>query len=256
MPTRSGSGYPPLDVDATRNAVAAGRQVRVGILPTHQFPDGAAGKVRSVGFPGNDGPEFITVEVVVGGMKDVIPFAPADLSPIKRTQAAPELIAPVRRRASVKPAVSGSRAGVSSAASAPKPTTVAQAPASQPETLFATTPTPADPVHGSPVAAPATAGRRVARGKRQPVSITLATTEPDHTGWQIEVKVGNRVVVKPTQVHPARAWALVTDLGNPEVEHVVAQALTEHRQQAQQRADRLSRELAEAQAELANYPAF
>lgn len=267
MPARSGSGYAPLDVEATRNAVSAGKQVRVGILPTHQFPDGAAGRVRAVGFPGSNGPEFIDVEVTVGGAKDVIPFAPTDLSPIKRTQSAPELVAPPRRR---RAPTRSPRAAATPAKLTPSPasspsaspaSSLSASPASSPSALQAPAralpPAQAQlPIESLPDDTPPAPARRSVRGKRQPIVITLATTEPDHTGWQLEVKVGSRLVVKPTIIHPARAWSLVTDLGNPEVGRVVASALNEHRQQAQERADRLARELAEAQAELANYPAF
>src|SRR6478735_809278 len=80
--------YPPFDVATAGAALSAGRQVRVGILPTHQFPDGGAGRVRNIADPELAGPEFVEVEVTIGGVKDVIPFAPADLTPIKRGQTA------------------------------------------------------------------------------------------------------------------------------------------------------------------------
>ena len=115
----------------------------------------------------------------------------------------------------------------------------------------------ADPAHtgATGVDAPVrTTRRRGDRARRQPVTVTLSTTEPDHTGWSVHVTVGTRTVVKPTPVHPAQAWTIVTGLGHPEVEQVVAGALAEHRQQAQERADRLAHELAQARADLAAYP--
>ena len=105
--------YPPLDLDAVRAAVDAGRTVRVGVLPTGQFPDGTAGRVRSVGAPDTDGPEFIQVELVVGGAKDVLPFAPGDLSPVRRGQAAPE---PLARKASPRTRRTPARATASAPA--------------------------------------------------------------------------------------------------------------------------------------------
>lgn len=268
MPPRLRSDYPPLNVEAATAAVHAGRAMRVGILPTHQFPDGAAGRIKQVGDPAVEGPEFIQVEVTVGGSKDVIPFAPADLSPIKRSQAAPEPSAPpvkatIRRPRLKRPPVVESPTPPMTfpGSTQPEPATSrgSEPSASRPSASTGK-PSPTGSEQGQePVVA--TGGeaplvRKPVRGKRQPIVVTLSTTEPDHTGWQLEVKVGTRLVVKPTPVHPARAWALVTDLGNPEVARVVAGALNEHRQQAQEKADRLARELAEAQAELADYPIF
>lgn len=317
--------YLPLDLDALRSAVSAGRTVRVGVLPTGQFPDGTAGRVRGIGSPETDGPEFIQVELVVGGAKDVVPFAPGDLSPLRRGQAAPEpLVRPVSRRPpraarptraaptlSLVPASAiATAAPVRSAgasAGSTVPTTVAAAdripdagpPAPAPGTDVASptadtpasgasapsSPTPVRPGRnrraagtptptpvptaaptpagatgsgpaptGAPPAGPRTTARRGDRTKRQPIAVTLSTTEPDHTGWSVQVTVGSRTVVKPTPVHPAQAWTLVTGLGQPEVEQFVAGALAEHRRQAEERADRLARELADARAELAAYP--
>lgn len=291
--------YPPLDLDALRAAVAAGRQVRVGVLPTGQFPDGTAGRVRTIGAPEVDGPEFIQVELMVGGAKDVVPFAPADLSPVRRGQSAPE---PVVRAATPRRA-QRTGSGRSVTAASPTLSLVPSAPTSRSTPAAAATPPPrprgrratppttdpalipahdaallpspetaapvipgatgrSDAAGGASAAAasggsgpsPAAGSRRSDRAKRQPISVTLATTGPDHTSWTVQVTVGSCTVVKPSPVPPAQAWTVVTGLGHPEVEKFVAGALSDHRRQTQERADRLARELAEAQAELAGYP--
>ncbi|AZI58446.1 hypothetical protein EH165_10150 [Nakamurella antarctica] len=98
MPPRSRIAFAPLDLDAARRALADGKNVRVGIVPMGLFPSGGSGRLRAIGDPATEGEEFLHVEVTLAGSKDVIPFAPGDLTPIKRGQAEPE---PVR---SAKPA--------------------------------------------------------------------------------------------------------------------------------------------------------
>jgi hypothetical protein len=318
--------YTPLDLDALRTALSAGRTVRVGVLPTGQFPAGTAGRVRAVGAPDTDGPEFIQVELTVGGAKDVVPFAPADLSPLRRGQSAPEPLpgAATRRPGHAKAGVPKKRGATPGGAtptaelsplqqptssvvagtvpqpadcaatarpSRPHPATAhpvaeahvdpragdadaggadgtAPAASSTPSVNEAATPTQRSKPATTPAAAPPAGDasairprrtpspRRASGPGRQPVAVTLSTAEPDHMAWTVQVTVGSRTVVKPTPVPPSQAWALVTGLGHPEVEQLVAGALAEHRRLAQDRADRLARELAEAQAELAAYPAL
>lgn len=310
--------YTPLDLDALRTAVSAGRRVRVGVLPTGQFPAGTAGRVRAVGAPDTDGPEFIQVELTVGGAKDVVPFAPTDLSPLRRGQTAPEPLSRPATRPPARARIGAGKPALTSGAVAPVPTAGAPtnpdasavagtvsppadeartsgsghplpvatvepaalaaasavgagetAPGSSPDPRAnaadparqrsrpATTPPTAPPPDAS---TPGTGTRRTSTARRagghgrQPIAVTLSTAEPDHMAWTVQVTVGSRTVVKPTPVPPAQAWALVTGLGHPEVEQVVAGALAEHRRLAQDRADRLARELAEARAELAAYP--
>jgi hypothetical protein len=83
---RAAAGPVPLDVDALRSALAAGRIVRVGISRSAQFPEGAIGRVKGMGYPATDGEEFIQVEVNLNGTRDVLPFTPADLTPATRSQ--------------------------------------------------------------------------------------------------------------------------------------------------------------------------
>lgn len=306
--------YPPLDLDALRAAISAGRQVRVGVLPTGQFPDGTAGRVRTVGTPDVDGPEFIQVELMVGGAKDVVPFAPTDLSPLRRGQSAPEPVVgaatprrprragaegaataggsaaaraairlslvpsgrteppvlpappvpPVRTAPVVPPVLGGPggvMAGIATAETAiPRPTRSRRAaapPAGAAPVPASETPLPVAPTTPDAVGPPSSAAgsrRSADRVKRQPITVTLATAGPDHTSWTVQVTVGSRTVVKPSAVPPAQAWTVVAGLGHPEVEKFVAGALADHRRQTQERADRLGRELAAAQAELAGYP--
>lgn len=91
------------------------------------------------------------------------------------------------------------------------------------------------------------------RGKRAPVAITISTTGVENTGWQVEARLGAKVVVKAAQVSPARAAQLVAALDNAPLTDFVAEVLAEHRAQAQAKADRLVQELAAVQAELAEY---
>lgn len=264
--------FPPIDLDALRSAVSTGRPVRVGVLPTGQFPEGTAGRVRAVGTPEVNGPEFIQVELRVGGALDVVPFAPTDLSPLKRGQsapqpfvrAAPRAAAPRRaRRAAGDPADSGAAQTLSlvppvaPTSASPTPTGAAPTSASSAPTGAAPTgasPTPTVPVAAGPTVAAAGPRRPADRAKRQQITLTLATTEPDHTGWTVTVTVGSRTAVRPAPINPAQAWTVITGLGHPEVEKLVGGALADHRRQAQDRANRLARELAQAQAELAGYP--
>ena len=67
----------------------AGKIVRVRISPSAQFPEGAIGRVRGIGYPAIDGEEFIKVEVNLNGTKDVLPFTPMDLTPATRSRRVP-----------------------------------------------------------------------------------------------------------------------------------------------------------------------
>ena len=92
-PRRRSPAIEPLDIDRVRADLAAGKAVRVAIASSAQFPDGASGRVRGLGDPQVVGAEFVEVEVAVNGIRDVIPFAPADLAP-----PAPRRRGPSRRR--------------------------------------------------------------------------------------------------------------------------------------------------------------
>jgi hypothetical protein len=268
--------------------------VRVGILPTHQFPDGGAGRVRNVADPAVAGAEFVEVEVVIGGVKDVIPFAPADLTPIKRGQAAPVAQtvarrAPTRAARSARPRaaasapaseattsrghdpglVGGVGSGAEPAVRAPAPVVSAPAvSASAVSTPTAPAPAASTPALSAPAvtaAAPAEepdAPARRSRPRGRPtrtvpaaVRITVATVEPDHEQWHAEVVVDAKPVGRPVPVSPAQVWSLVGQLGVPAAERAVGQALSVHRERARQRAEQLAKELAAAEAELARYPA-
>src|ERR1700712_2811627 len=91
MPPRRPTRPIPPDVDHLRTTLGQGKLVRVGIAPSDQFPEGVTGRVRRIGDPAVDGDEFIFVEVPVGGAKDVLPFAAADLTgpPVRKRIAAP-----------------------------------------------------------------------------------------------------------------------------------------------------------------------
>ncbi len=272
MPPRSRVTFPPLDVAATRAAVAAGRSVRVGIVPMGQFPEGTAGRVRAVGDPDIDGAEFIQVEVSVGGARDVIPFAPADLSPIRRTQTAPEPVSATKRIRAPRGATRTS----SPAKPAPSARPVPEAPTlpsipepgiagpgiSEPEPVAVPDPAVESGASGKPSPSGRTRSqvapgdRRAQRPRRPALTITISTTGPENSDWQLEVRQGTRSLIKAVPVRPARAWELVGALGHSELNTVVAQALSEQRQQVQERADRLAHELEAARADLEDFPLF
>ncbi len=306
MAARNRITYAPLDLESARAALAADKLVRVGIVPTGYFPDGGSGRLRAVGDPAVDGEEFIKVEVNIGGAKDVIPFAPSDLTPIKRGQASPEPISvpkpPTRTRTrtavtanSVRPPdlarpvsrpVGSPASGLSNVESldarraetrsmASSPSSVASVSTSAPPPALSTIEPPvrgtgktlkaaesgkaidsdvtkADPGGSVPAVKPVTK-KPTQRGKRAPVAITISTTGVENTGWQVEARLGAKVVVKASQVSPARAAQLVAALDNAPLTDFVAEVLAEHRAQAQAKADRLAQELAAVQAELAEY---
>lgn len=87
MPPRRRTAPPPIDVEDLRSRLDQGKIVRVAIAHSAQFPEGTVGRVRSLGDPAVDGDEFIHVELSVNGMKDLLPFAPADLTAPARTSA-------------------------------------------------------------------------------------------------------------------------------------------------------------------------
>jgi hypothetical protein len=85
MPPRRRAPAPlPVDIEGVRLKLAEGKIVRVGISKSAQFPDGATGRVRHVGDPATDGEEFVQVELSLNGMRDILPFTPADLTPATR----------------------------------------------------------------------------------------------------------------------------------------------------------------------------
>ena len=216
MPPRRRTHPAPPDIDALRLALDQGKIARVGVVPSGQFPDGVTGRVRRIGNPAVDGEEFLFVEVPVGGVKDVLPFAPADLTG-----------SPAR---SSTPRVPPDEA----------PDTAAAEPAS-------TRPRSA--------AARSTGSQRPApRGKRAPVTITVSTAGDESSVWHIEAKIGTRVAVRPTVIPPSRVWEIVESLGDPKLTDLVQSLLSEHRRVAQARADSLTAELSALQEQLRTYP--
>jgi len=87
MPPRRRTAPPPIDVDDLRARLDQGKIVRVAIAHSAQFPEGTVGRVRSLGDPDVDGDEFIHVELSVNGTRDLLPFAPADLTAPARASA-------------------------------------------------------------------------------------------------------------------------------------------------------------------------
>src|SRR5664279_3948260 len=218
---RAAAGPVPLDVDALRSALAAGRIVRVGISRSAQFPEGAIGRVKGMGYPATDGEEFIQVEVNLNGTRDVLPFTPADLTPATRS----------RRSTVVGPSPGNPGTSNAPAAFGPPPAPTHRAPRVPEQSgPIGRQPTPppgqghaphtsAEPpdvvqltLDGSVVppalsAAPPRATRTQAtdaRGKRprkgQRVSISISTSESEPSQWRVEAWVGSRVAVSYTHL--------------------------------------------------------
>jgi len=253
MPPRRKRLEPAIDVDALRTAFAAGKIVRIGIAQSSQFPEGGVGRVRAIGDPAVEGEEFIQVEVNVGGGKDTIPFAPADLVPVQRgkltavptpapvPEPEPKPVAPVGG-----PSWANPEKLVTQPAAKVTPAKAAAAKASPDDAAPSTAAAPAKPAKPARPAG--------ARGKRAPVTITISTSGEDNLGWQVHAQQGSRTVVRSTPVPPVKAWELVSGLGNADLTEFVAGILAEHRTHTEAKAARLAEELAAIQAELAGYP--
>ncbi len=275
MPPRRRAAAVPItvDVDALRSALNAGKIVRVVISRSAQFPDGAIGRVRGIGSPAIDGEEFIQVEVNLNGTKDVLPFTPADLTPVTRSR---RTIAggPVNGSApgapsALRPPPPAQRAGQGRARPA-EPVGPSATPADQPgrpptpaavvpaaaDGGTAAPPPPADPSGSSitsRVSATEARGKRPRRGQ-PPVSITINTSDTEPPQWRIEARVGARVAVKSTPVPAARVWELITQLDNELLTTTVGAILEEHRRATQARADELAAQLKAVRAELDSLP--
>jgi len=239
MPPRRPPRPAPPDPETLRADLARGKIVRVGIAPSDQFPDGVTGRVRRIGDPAIDGDEFLYVEVLLGGAKDVLPFAPKDLTgaPSRRRTAAPKP-EPEPEQLKLKESPATGRPTARSLRSAPA------APAKE------------APDEAAP-AAPAT-GRRASaagKGRRTPVAITISTDGDESAAWRIEARVGTRVAVRPTVVPPSRVWEIVQSLGEPKLTLLVQTLLEDHRRSTQARADALAAQLSMLQAELSLFPA-
>jgi len=278
-PRRPAVGPVPIDVDAMRSALAAGKIVRVGISRSAQFPEGAIGRVKGMGYPATDGEEFIQVEVNLNGTRDVLPFTAADLTPATRS----------RRSTVLGPSPPGDPGGTDApAAFGPPPAPTRRAPGvPQPSGPIGRRPTPppgqghtphtsAEPpdvvqltLDGSVVppalsaAPPQDAGATRtqatdARGKRprkgQRVSISVSTSESEPSQWRVEAWVGSRVALKPTPVQAARVWELVRQLDSELLSSTVGAILQEQRRTTQARADALAAELEVVRAELDSLP--
>lgn len=125
MPPRRRAPAPiPLDVEAVRRKLAEGKIVRVGISRSAQFPEGATGRVRQVGDPDVDGEEFVQVELILNGTRDVLPFTPTDLTPATRAKSATGQAAGARMvvaRAAATEPVAHRLVGISGEASRTRP---------------------------------------------------------------------------------------------------------------------------------------
>jgi hypothetical protein len=119
MPPRRRSAAPPIDVQDLRSRLDQGKIVRVAIAHSAQFPEGAVGRVRSLGDPAVDGDEFINVELSVNGMKDLLPFAPTDLKAPTRAAAVKSGSANGAPKAGANAATNGATKGAGGTAAPP-----------------------------------------------------------------------------------------------------------------------------------------
>ena len=267
MPPRRRAA-PALDVDVLRTGLAAGRLVRVSIAPSGQFPDGATGRVRSIGDPTTDGDEYLLIEVGTGSAKDVLPFAPGDLLPYSRNgrAAAAAAVPPAaERRVPVKRATRPRTSPPKPMATPPAPAE----PATPPEPAVSVGPTgpESDGLFdtGSPVKQSPGRGRSgrsgagsaagvagsSARGRRPAVTITVGSD--DQGSWTVQAKVGAKVAVRSRPVSPARVAEIARQLGEPALIAAVDRLLEDNRRVVQARAQALADELAKVQAELDSY---
>jgi len=98
-------------------------------------------------------------------------------------------------------------------------------------------------------AAPAKPAARKGRAK-QPADLVVTLTWQEGE-WTVQASRGSRVVVKPATVRAAEALKMVSFLDTPAVQAAVEEIVAAARAEAQERAERLRRELAEAEARLA-----
>jgi hypothetical protein len=266
---------PVLDIAALRAGLDAGKLVRVSIVPSGSFPEGATGRVRAIGDPAIDGEEFLQVEIGAGRNRDVLPFAPGDLAPYRRggVPTPPAVSTPSVRTPPPAPSVTdlGAARRARSAESRPQPAAatgsvsrpapqapqpaMAQPAAPEPDTaeLFPS-PAPSGPRVGSGSTARSSAGRTPSRAKGKRPAVTITVSTDGESGWQVEARVGSRVAVRAVAVSPARVAEIARELDEPRLVEVVDGLLAEHRKSVQARADQLVAELAEVQAELELFP--
>ena len=279
--SRSKSGRrtaPVLDIEALRAGLDASKLVRVSIVPSGSFPDGATGRVRAIGDPDTDGDEFLQVEIGTGRNRDVLPFAPGDLAPYRRggVRAAPAVRhrrRPHSRRRSRSPTW-GPRAGpgrpspgrrsrcpprsVSRAAHRPPDPDAPRCRPAQPSPI---------PPSCFPVPAPRGAAGAAGPCARNPGRARSRSGEGQAAGGhhhgqhRRRVRVAGRGAGRQPgwwsgrlPVSPARVAEIARELDEPRLVEVVDGLLAEHRKAVQTRADQLAAELAEVQAELELFP--
>jgi hypothetical protein len=238
--SKAGVQYAPLDLNAVQVAVSAGKPIRVGILPSAQFPDGGAGRVLRVGKPEVDGAEFIEVEVTVGGSRDTLPFSPTELAPLKRGQQAPVPVV-----AASSPSTSRRTPTIRKAAAENLPNTTAVLDNSRNKESEPLRPPPAKP--------PVRRGRKADAMTPLPFELTISSEKPGEPEWVVTVTVAGRSG-KPLIVGPGLLWSIVEQLGDAEISRSLRSVLDRHRRIAETRAAQLAQELAAAQAELARFP--
>lgn len=213
MPPRRRATAVPLDVELTRQQLAAGKIVRVGISRSAQFPEGAIGRVRGIGDPAVDGDEYVQVELTLGGTRDVVPFTPADLTPATRGRRPAEPAPDVAKTARPNEPANGARGGPGSArrntAAAARPQSSPASPPSE-SVLFATSATvgpAAGPLSGPSPAGATPAASQPAVSPSRPLRDVVAATAS-------QPAVSQPAVSQPTRT-PKVGPAPEADLVNP-----------------------------------------
>lgn len=211
------------DLEAIRNELTAGRRPKVVFAPSAGQMAGQTGQVVRLDDP------TVGEWIVVRFGKDELPFSPADLS-------RPERPVRAKRRKSA-----GQPAAIQDAADEPP------AKPSGPRVAREA------PVRSAPVVAvrgkaSGTAGRDAKPRPPRELTVTLAWRDG---GWTVQASRGAKVVAKPAPVQSADALRMVSMLDVPAVQRLVEQIAAAERAATEEQAERLRRQVAEAEAQLA-----
>ncbi|HEU5474430.1 MAG TPA: DUF6319 family protein [Actinophytocola sp.] len=217
------------DIAQLRSELAAGRPSMVWFTKAAVgVAAGASAKVVAFDEPAEG--DFIQVRPA--GSKDVLSFAPAELT---RTR-------PPRRKAAPKTA----KAAAPAPAKASGPRMPDPAPAKPPAAPSAA---PAQPPEIRPTAAPTRPAPRRPGRSAPPAEVTVTLSSTPDGDWRVEVVVGKKRTVRSLPVPPADVARAARALPGP-VADAVDRALDSARRQQQNRVAALQAELEQAQRAL------
>jgi hypothetical protein len=188
----------------------------------------AVGTVTHVGAADTDGPEFLRVAVRVNGVRDILPFAPADLTlPASRSRP--------------------TGAAAQPATAAPQPAEPTPLPRrGQPSRPAATVP-PAS----RPQAAANHSPRARSRGTATPtLVITISSRDAE---WIVQATRGRQQILKATILPTGSVRAIFAVLDDDALTRAVEAVIETSRTAAEQRAEQLRAELSAIEATLAAY---